>query len=255
MMGPFVQRFFVLGALATVGGCEDSGTSGDGDADADTDGDADALAVTFHPGELTPTGSSTTPALLLAEVRGADSAVIQLAASSDPAATCEVFPDELAGGGVAEVFLRANESHAGQTVRVTLQAEAGGATATDSIDVQVSSAGDDTREVADELIAVFLEYIAGEYPESGLAPDAEWVESYPTYPGIVIVMHRTYLTEVWDLHLAWHAMIAPHDWAYVTLRRRGELEPETGLCFPSQTEDRTVQEADLADPRLPCAAE
>lgn len=70
---------------------------------------------------------------------------------------------------------------------------------------------------------------------------------------VLVVTHRGYLHAVWELHRAWHDTIPPYDWAWLTLRRRDQLDPEVGFCFPSQTDDHTVSEADLSDPRLPCA--
>ena len=73
---------------------------------------------------------------------------------------------------------------------------------------------------------------------------------------VLVVSHRSYLDEMWEFHLAWHNTIAPYDWAWLTARRRDELLPEIGFCFPSQDEDRAVQEStDLSDPRVPCAAD
>jgi len=230
-------------------GCHEGSPKGN---DGDTDGTGE-LSVAFHEGEMERTGYPGGPTLLVAEVGAGELDVVTLSVTTEPDAACEVTPAEVTGGGVVEVVLRPAAANVDQVVAITLRAESHGDVATDVAEVRVVGHTDTEGEFADSLLADFLAYLEANHAEMGLGPGTEWIESFPTYPSILIVGHRTYLSAGWDLHLAWHVTIAPHDWSYVTVRRRTDLDPVLGLCFPSQTEDRTVQEAILSDPRLPCA--
>ncbi len=132
----------------------------------------------------------------------------------------------------------------GQTFTVELAASAGADRATDTVSLDVIDYSDvGQRAEADMLLAVFLDYLATNRADLGLGPATTWVESWNSEP-VLIVTHRSFLSDAWELHLAWHNTIAPDDWSYVTLRRRNALAPELAFCFPSQSGDRTVRAAD-----------
>jgi hypothetical protein len=253
-------------------GCDD-GDESDADADADVDGDADAdadsdggdgggdLSVQFSTssaslgGGETFLGSPRGPVYLLAEVRAGAGDEVALTASIEPAVPVEVSPALLLGGGLVEVFARPTAEQVGGPLSVTIRAEGGDQVSTDTVEGEVIDLGGDDHAYADSLLADFLAYFAESRPEMGIGSETDWIESFD--PRLVLVVtHRLYLSEGWELHLAWHNTIAPYDWAWVTARPRDEFEPTIAVCFPSQSGDRTVQETDsLSDPRVPCAAE
>ncbi len=76
------------------------------------------------------------------------------------------------------------------------------------------------REKLDE----FVVWLEGNYPELGTFSDRQW-SVYGTYPGILVVMHYTFLDIDWELRLCYHVMIPPYDWSKILLRPRGEWDP------------------------------
>ena len=237
------------GADATAvdgGGVADAG----GAADASGDGGTRSLAVVLHLGADSYPGGV---GLLLAEVTAPAGLAVDLSVTSTPAIAGEVVPQRVVGGGVVEVLMRPTAAQVGQGVSVELGAMAGADRATDSTILNVIEYSDSTqRAQGDVWLAIFLEYLQANRSDLGLGPATTWLESWNSQP-VLIVTHRSYLSDTWELHLAWHNTIPPDDWSYVTLRRRNQLAPDLAFCFHSQSGDHTVRAADLSDPRLPCA--
>ncbi|MFA6569932.1 MAG: hypothetical protein WCT77_01710 [Bacteroidota bacterium] len=62
----------------------------------------------------------------------------------------------------------------------------------------------------------------------------EYVNSYSTYPNILIVEHYTFITEKYEIRLCYHVMIPPYDWSKLWIRSRNKMEPE--LIVQRQTD-------------------
>jgi len=245
-------KMLALGALQLfwlVGSACSGGDSGDVDASI-ADAGVRPLEVDLLAGNDTYPGGL---GLLLAQITASDGLSVDLSVTSTPAITGEVVPPHVVGGGVVELLMRPTAAQVNQVVSVELAATAGADQATDTVDLNVIEYSDTGQQAqGDTLLAVFLDYLQANRPDLGLGPDTAWVESWNSEP-VLIVTHRSYLSDTWQLHLAWHNTIAPDDWSFVTLRRRNQLEPELAFCFASQSTDQTVQPADLSDPRMPCA--
>ncbi len=53
-------------------------------------------------------------------------------------------------------------------------------------------------------------------------------------PQWLVVSHYLFFSEAWELHLEWHVMIAPHDWAKIDLRKRfEEIRPSSAYEISS----------------------
>ena len=228
----------------------DAYVDGSAQVDASGDGSVGALSVDLQPAaDGYPGGLS----LLLAQVTAPDGVAVDLSVATTPTIMGEVVPQRIVGGGVVELLLRPTAAQMGQMVSVELTATAGADQATDSVGLGVIEYSDvGQRAQGDMMLAVFLEYLEANRSDLGLSSATTWTESWNSEP-VLIVTHRSYLSESWELHVAWHNTIAPDDWSYVTLRRRNQLVPELAFCFPSQSGDRTVRAANLSDPRTPCA--
>lgn len=254
----------VIAALTASTACSDDGGSSSADGGPDTDGAVDggpdgggdaSLEVELYP-EMDPIEAySGGPSLVLAQVSAPSGLQVDLSVSVDPQISAAVVPQQIVGGqgDVAEVFLRPTASDVGQTFHIELRGEGGEFVETARVGGEVIDWQEGSTEHPDSLLEVFLEYIEQNHPALGLGPQTALVESWAPRPQIFVVGHRVYLYDSYHLHLGWHVTIAPHDWAYVTIRPRDQLEPNMAFCFPSQSEDQTVQEAELDDPRLPCA--
>lgn len=240
----------------------DAGTDDAGPAeDAASDGEVDdagvdageALALDLHlppSGTLLSYGGGLT--LLPVELHASAGVTVELSVATEAGLTGEVVPEQRVGRGVFELFLRPAASTIGETLPFEVRATtASGQTSAAGV-LEVIEWSDEDTSHADELLALFLPTVAETHPELGLGPDTAWIESWNSNP-VLVVTHRSYLSEGYEVHVAWHNTMVPHDWAYLTVRPRSELLPSLGWCIPSQVEDHTVQEADLSDPRLPCA--
>jgi hypothetical protein len=254
-----LMRFFVfMAAITALTACgdDDGSASGDGGVDGAVDGGGDAsLEVELYP-EMDPLKAySSGPSLILAQVAAASGLQVDLSVSVDPQIPAKVVPQQLVGGqaDVAEVFLRPTEADVGQTFTIELRGEGDELVETATVGGEVIDWQEGSAEHPDSLLQVFLEYIEQNHPALGLDRQTTLDESWAPHPQILVVGHRAYLYDNYHLHLAWHVTIAPHDWAYVTVRPRDQLEPSMAFCLPSQSEDQTVQQANLDDPRLPCA--
>lgn len=56
-------------------------------------------------------------------------------------------------------------------------------------------------------------------------------------PQWLVVSHYLFLSPEWELHVEWHIMVAPDDWARIDLRRRFvESAPSEAFEISSLTE-------------------
>ncbi|MEW5924109.1 MAG: hypothetical protein AB1746_08990 [Candidatus Zixiibacteriota bacterium] len=76
---------------------------------------------------------------------------------------------------------------------------------------------------AQDKLDEFIVWLEAEHPELGTFSDRQW-NVYATYPGILVVMHYTFLDMDWELRLCYHVMIPPYDWSKMLLRSRGEWD-------------------------------
>jgi hypothetical protein len=254
-----------LALLGLSSSCDDGGdadadgdvdTDSDADGDADTDGDADgdgSVALTLHPRIDPLTAYSAGPSLIVAEVTASTGLTVDLSATVTPEIPIDVEPAQLSGSGAAELFLRPTADDVGETFSIEVRAETSDLEATATLSGEVVDWEDEGSEYSDPLLATFLTYIQENHAELDLGPETMWTENWDPNPQTLVVNHRAYLSETWHLYLGWHVTIPPDDWAYLLVRRRDEPEPQIAFCLPSQINDQTIQEADLEDPRLPCA--
>ena len=74
---------------------------------------------------------------------------------------------------------------------------------------------------------LFAQYINKNYPSYGDILSYDY--SYSTYPETIIVEHRTYLSSKWEIRIAQHITISPHDWTMILLRKRHKKNPGIAL--------------------------
>ncbi|MEW6197401.1 MAG: hypothetical protein AB1601_01875 [Planctomycetota bacterium] len=237
-----------LGLLTCVGGCD------------------------LLPGFLTPTPFTLemTPKLigdsivgqkivLLAKVTDEEAQAwptlpIMVTASAD-GATVTVTPPLVTSGQVAEITVvpveRQNERaqviiHGDDDwrVNVTIRAERLGLVETATVPITViSNEPDLVSETAAEMRDLFIPWLAENRPDLGIGENTKWVGTIVT-PHILVVTHYLYFSAEWEMHVYWHVMIPPYDWARIELRRRyHETTPSVAFEIPSRAAtDRVVQE-------------
>lgn len=84
--------------------------------------------------------------------------------------------------------------------------------------------------------------LAAKHPELGITAKTEWTPRFVST--LLVVSQYAYYSDEWELTVAWHDMIPPHDWTDIHLRHRG-TEAVPGLAFrqdsiarPSRTPSR-----------------
>jgi hypothetical protein len=90
---------------------------------------------------------------------------------------------------------------------------------------EVAEGEDDRQEYATELLDKFVFWLAANHPELGITVDTVWNGTMVS-PVWLVVSHYLFFSEEWELHIEWHIMVPPYDWAKIDLRHRfDELAP------------------------------
>jgi hypothetical protein len=130
-----------------------------------------------------------------------------------------IYKQAIVEGQVAEVVVIPTQVSIGNTIEVTVTGNRGGLTDKKVITFEVIEGEDDRQEYATELRDKFVSWLATNYPELGITNDTEWIGTMVS-PQWLIVSHYLFFSEEWEMHVEWHIMIPPYDWAKIDLRHR-----------------------------------
>jgi len=84
--------------------------------------------------------------------------------------------------------------------------------------------GEDDREpYATELRDRFVAWLTLNRPELGITSETEWSGTMVS-PRWLVVSHYLFFSEDWEMHVSWHIMVPPYDWARIDLRHRFDEE-------------------------------
>ena len=133
--------------------------------------------------------------------------------------TVAITNQSLAPGVVAEVTIIPSEAAVNGTINVTIQAEREGLVRTQSVSLGVFNDTDQLSEDATLMLNKFIPWLASHHPELGITNQTVWTGTIVT-PRWLVVSHYLFFSDEWELHIEWHIMIAPYDWARIDLRRR-----------------------------------
>jgi hypothetical protein len=136
-------------------------------------------------------------------------------------------------GQVAEVIVVPKAESSGKTVTVDIEGKRGSITDKKTVTFEVIEGEDDRKEYAEELLEMFIPYLAKEHPELKITSDTKWTGTMVS-PQWLVVSHYLFFSDEWELHLEWHVMIAPYDWAKIDLRHRSdETKPSSAFEISS----------------------
>ena len=126
----------------------------------------------------------------------------------------------------------------GRDLSVTIQGIRGDLVATKVVPVHIwSEEKDEVKDTAEEMRDLFIPWLAEEHPEFGIDEDTQWTGTIVT-PHILVVTHYLFFSEEWEIHVYWHVMIPPYDWARIELRKRfEETLPSEAFEIPSRSAD------------------
>ena len=183
------------------------------------------------------------------EADAGDAGPVQITASGSGAGVL-VEPAAIEPGEVAEVIvipapldttasqIIVDGEDEGRTVSATIKGTRAGVEESVTVDVTVTSEEEDlVGALALEKRDLFIPWLAEQRPELGITEDTQWTGTIVT-PHILVVTHYLYLSDEWEMHVFWHVMIEPYNWAGIELRRRfQETVPSLAFKIPSITAD------------------
>lgn len=161
-----------------------------------------------------------------------DAGAISLAAlASIDGATAEVVPPEIEPGEVAEIWVELPAVEQETPLAVTVDATRGEEDRSVTIDATAMPGTDDLAQPALDIAAVFLEELAGTV--DGLPETVDGLTDGTPVGGLLVVSHYAWFTDTAEIGLAWHIMVAPDDWAELTIRPRDQLAPTEAFRLTS----------------------
>jgi len=142
-----------------------------------------------------------------------------------PGAQVIIYQQDIVEGQVAEVVIIPTQKSVGKTIKVTITGSQGSLTDKKVVSFKVAEGEDDRQEYATELLDKFVSWLATNHPELGITEDTAWNGTMVS-PVWLVVSHYLFFSEEWELHMEWHIMVPPYDWAKIDLRHRfDELAP------------------------------
>jgi hypothetical protein len=164
-------------------------------------------------------------------------------------ATVSVEPPAIWPGQVAEVTVIAEREKSsnsqiivdgdeGRTITATIRGQRWGHEETATVPITITSEEEDlVGPLAAEVRDLFIPWLAENRPELGISADTQWTGTIVT-PHILVVTHYLYFSDDWEMHVFWHVMIPPYNWARIELRQRfEETAPSLAFEIPSRTAD------------------
>ena len=169
-----------------------------------------------------------------------------------PNATMTVEHPTITSGQVAEVTVvpqavgvataQYDPGLPGRDVPVTIWGRHGDDRATIRVPIRVTSETDQDQiaPTAAQMRDLFIPWLAANRPDLGITPETQWTGTIVT-PHILVVTHYLFLSPEWEMHVYWHVMIPPYDWAKIELRRRfAETTPSLEFEIPSRSADPII---------------
>jgi hypothetical protein len=136
-----------------------------------------------------------------------------------------IYQQDIVEGEVAEVVVIPAQASIGNAIEVTIIGNRGSQSDDKVVSFNVVEGEDDRQEYAEELLDRFLPWLAMNHPELGITGNTAWNGTMVS-PVWLVVSHYLFFSEEWEVHISWHVMVPPHDWARIDLRHRfDELKP------------------------------
>lgn len=133
-----------------------------------------------------------------------------------------VQPSTITTGQVAEVTVIPDVGAVGQNVTLTINAnelDGGRTVASKSLNFTVVSGEDWVSDKARQIRDMFVQWLEVSHPELDITNQTQWVGTIVS-PVWLVVTHYLFFSGSWEMHVYWHVMIPPYDWARIDLRHR-----------------------------------
>ncbi len=136
-----------------------------------------------------------------------------------PNSSVSVTPETLSPGDVGEVTVIPDVNTVGTNITLSVRAEGPRSTQTHSVEFFVDSGEDWRLDHARELRDLFVQWLQLDAPKLGITNQTQWLGTIVS-PRWLIVEHYLFFSKDWEMHVYWHVMIPPYDWARIDLRHR-----------------------------------
>lgn len=146
-------------------------------------------------------------------------------------ATAELQPAEISPGQVAEVWVDLPEVSEEVAFTVTITGTSGTVERTVTVDATAVLGVDDLAATATDIAAVFIAELGGSV--DGLPAGTDGLVNGTPVAGLLVVTHYAWFTDDAEIGLAWHVMVAPDDWAELTIRPRDRMAPTQAFRLTS----------------------
>lgn len=169
--------------------------------------------------------------------------------ASAPKAVVSVENEDILPGQVAEITVipesledsQKQYPDEGREIIAEIRATYDGVSRTIEVPVRITSEEEDlVGATAAEMRDLFIPWLAANHPELGITESTSWDGTIVT-PHILIVTHYLFFSADWEMHVFWHVMIPPYDWARIELRHRfDETLPSLAFEIPSRSAEPSL---------------
>jgi hypothetical protein len=166
------------------------------------------------------------PTTLLVTVNdeGGDGGPVEISGQADRGQVT-VDPTSIRSGELAEVTLVADPLSGDEVpIELTVTATRGTVVREHKLMTVVMPWEDTEASTASEILDEFLPWLAENHPDLGISSAVDF-DSVLVAPRLLVVTHRAFFSEDWEIGLSWHIMVAPQDWAQIYLRPRDQMTP------------------------------
>lgn len=144
--------------------------------------------------------------------------------------TVTMLPPGNGGGELTQEPVGPVDGGEGWPCSATIHAERDGITREVEVPIMLTSEEEDyLGPMAAEMRDRFVPWLAENRPELGIDETMAWTGTI-VKPHWLVVSHYLFFSDEWEMHVSWHVMIAPYDWAKIDLRKRFE-ETVPSLAF------------------------
>ena len=180
-----------------------------------------AFSLQVYPNEIRGDAIAGQRVVFLVSISGNGSGPsdgVAISASA-PESAVIVNPEELTQGMVGEVTVIPDVTSVGTNVTLSVRAESQGHVQTRSVNFSVVPLEDGRVYHARELREVFVQWLQVNEPQLGITNQTQWMGTIVS-PQWLLVEHYLFSSNDWEMHVYWHVMIPPYDWARIDLRQR-----------------------------------
>jgi len=148
---------------------------------------------------------------------------------------------------VVEVFLYPNFTHLNSVIEIEAIVYSGGISKKAITTVQVVDWILDMPPEIESMRDEFVSYLSSNHTNFKINESTIW-EELGRAPQILVVEHYLFKSAYWEMELAKHATIAPHDWVKIYLRSRSSLYPNwSGKISSWSSGNHTIFEIEPPD--------